>query len=496
MASDTARASGASRLRRALRHLARIRYRLLLVNVLVAAVPIAGIAFAEMHERQLLGALEQDMIHQAELVRAFVRAEPERPLASYELVLAAAARDTRTRIRLLDATGEAVADSHRSGPPEGAEQPVPSLFRGESPRHVAEVPKPLPLAERREVKRALAGRYGSATRLWSNQDRVYLFAALPVTHDGRSLGAVYVTRSTQDVKLQLLHLRTWLFQLLAAIVATSALLSLLLAMTIERPLDRLRKRAQRIAAQQPVEPGDHLTDRADEIGELARAVAAMTDELQRRAHDARTLAADLSHELKNPLAGIRGAAELLRDGATEEPDARDRFLGMIVDDAARLDRIVNRLLEVARVEDDRGVALPLDLAALARACADRPWPVPVEVAAPTDAIVPGRSAQLASAIENLVANATQHAEPGSRVQIELEPRGRANTLRLTVSNRGPALLEAARRKVWDRFYSTRTASGGSGLGLAIVRSVALAHGGSVGVQCEGGVTSFWIELPR
>jgi two-component system sensor histidine kinase ChvG len=265
-------------------------------------------------------------------------------------------------------------------------------------------------------------------------------------------------------------------------------------MTIERPLDRLRRRAQRIAAQQPVEPGDRLSERADEIGELARVVAAMTDELQRRAHDARTLAADLSHELKNPLAGIRGAAELLRDGAAEEPEARERFLGMIVDDTARLDRIVTRLLEVARVEDDRGVALPVDVAALARTLAERPWPVPIEVAASGDAVVSGRSAQLASAIENLVANATQHADPGSTVQVAIAAR--AGALRVTVSNHGPALSEAARRKVWDRFYSTRTSSGGSGLGLAIVRSVALAHGGSVGVHCADGVTSFWIELPR
>lgn len=494
--------------RRALRHAARIRYRLLLVNVLVAAVPIGGIAFAEMHERQLLAALERDMIHQAQLVRAFTRAAPGRALADHERALAAAARDTRTRIRLLDARGDVVADSHRGGPPEGAERPVPYLFRGESPRHAPEVPKPLPLAERREVKQALAGRYGSATRLWSKQDRVYLFAALPLTHGGRP-GAVYVTRSTQDVKLQLLRLRTWLVQLLAATLIAAALLSLLLAMTIERPLDRLRRRAQRIAAQQPAVPGERLAERADEIGELARAVAAMTDELQRRAHDARTLAADLSHELKNPLAGIRGAAELLRDGAAEEPEDRERFLAMIEGDAARLDRIVNRLLEVARVEDDRGVALPVDVAALARACADRPWPVPVEVTAPGDVVVHGRGAPLASAIENLIANATQHAEPGSRVQVELTARpgakagprgsaarGRGGALRLTVSNRGPALSEAARRKVWDRFYSTRAASGGSGLGLAIVRSVALAHGGSVGVQCAGGVTSFWLELPR
>jgi two-component system sensor histidine kinase ChvG len=487
-------ASAIAAVKRALRDLARIRYRLLLVNLLVAAVPIAGVAFAEMHERQLLAALEHDMIHQAQLVRAFVLAERGRPLADREAVLAAAARDTRTRIRLLDETGAPIADSHRSGPPEGAERPVPHLLGGESPRHAAEVPRPLPLAERREVRRALAGRYGSATRLWSTQDRVYLFAALPIARAGRVEGVVYVTRSTQDVKLHLLWLRTWLFELLAGTVVAAALLSLLLAMTIERPLDRLRKRAQRIAAQQPVEPGERLTERADEIGGLARAVAAMTDELQRRAHDARTLAADLSHELKNPLAGIRGAAELLRDGAAEEPEARDRFLAMIEGDAARLDRIVTRLLEVARVEDDRGATLPVDLAALARACADRPWPVPVDVAAAGDAVIAGRAAQLASAIENLVANATQHAEPGSRVRVELAAR--AGALRLTVSNRGPALSEAARRRVWDRFYSTRTASGGSGLGLAIVRSVALAHGGSVGVQCDGGTTSFWLELPR
>jgi two-component system sensor histidine kinase ChvG len=433
-------ASAIAAARRALRHFARIRYRLLLVNVLVAAVPVGGIAFAEMHEQQQLAALERDMIHQAQLVRAFVRAAPDRPLADHEPVLAAAARDTRTRIRLLDAAAEPVADSHRSGPPEGAEQPVPSLFHDEAPRRAPSVPKPLPLAERREVQRALAGRYGSATRLWSKQSRVFLFAALPIQRDGRVEGVVYVTRSTQDVKLQLLRLRTWLVQLLAATVVASALLSLLLAMTIERPLDRLRKRARRIAAQQPIEPGDRLTERADEIGELARAVAAMTDELQRRAHDARTLAADLSHELKNPLAGIRGAAELLRDGAAEDPEAREKFLGMIEGDAARLDRIVNRLLEVARVEDDRGVALPVDAAALARACAARPWPVPVEVEAPADAIVPGRSAQLASAIENLVANATQHAEPGSTVRVQLAAR--PGVLRLTVSNRGPALSEA------------------------------------------------------
>jgi two-component system sensor histidine kinase ChvG len=496
MAWATARA----RLRRLAGQLARIRTRLLLVNAIVVAVPVVGISFARMHESQLLAALEADMVHQAELVRAVVLAEPDRPLAALEPVLAAAAGDTRTRIRLLDAGGEVRADSHRGGPPEGAERGVPRLLRGRAPDHAAEPPRALEpedqLAHRREVVDALAGRYGAATRLWTQQDRVYLFSALPIRRPGADdapvTGAIYVTRSTHDVKLALYRLRAWLFRLLAATLAVTALVTLILATTIARPLVRLTRRAQRIAARLPAEP-DRLAGRADEIGQLARAVAAMTDELERRAHDARTLAADISHEFKTPLTAIRGAAELLRDGAGDDPADRDHFLAMILDDAARLDRLVSRLLELARVEDDRGIELPVDLAALAAGCAARPWPAPVAVAAAATAVVPGRRAQLAAALDNLVANATQFADAHTAVRIALAPRGAR--VRVTVENRGPALSPAARARVWDRFYSTRAASGGSGLGLAIVRSVALGHGGAVGVDCANGITAFWIELP-
>src|SRR5687768_12022912 len=131
--------------RRILRHAARIRYRLLLVNVIVVAVPIVGMAFAEMHEEQLLAGLEADMIHQAQLVRSFARDGKIQ-----EHTLRRAARDTRMRIRLLDPRGDVLADSHRNGPPEGAEQPVPYLLRGESPVHTPRAPDPIDLADRRE----------------------------------------------------------------------------------------------------------------------------------------------------------------------------------------------------------------------------------------------------------------------------------------------------------------------------------------------------------
>ena len=234
-------ASAIAAVKRVARHLARIRYRLLLINLIVAAVPIVGISFANMHERQLLAALEQDMIHQAQLVRAGILTDPARALESHQSTLVVAARTTRTRIRILDATGAIRADSHRGGPPEGAERAVPQLF-GESKTHPPEVPTPIDPASRTEVRSALAGRYGSATRLWDNQDRVYLFSALPVIDRAtkKVTAVVYVTRSTHDVKLQLYALRTWLVRWLVASIAGTALLTLLLATTIASPLGRPR----------------------------------------------------------------------------------------------------------------------------------------------------------------------------------------------------------------------------------------------------------------
>jgi two-component system sensor histidine kinase ChvG len=444
----------------------RLIYRLLVINAIVALVPVAGISFARMHERQLLAALEADMIHEAELVRA------TRPDAA---ALAAAERDTGMWIRILD--DKALAD-------EG-------------------------FADRPEIRAARAGKFGSATRLapspgWSSRslrsvrdggalDTVHLFVALPVRDAAGAVTAVvYVARSTRDVKLQLIALRDAMTRVVAVALAITALLTALLAATIARPLGRLTRRAMRIAAHGHGDAAaleDKLDRRRDEIGQLARAVTAMTGELERRARDARSLAADISHELKTPLAGIRGAAELLGDGAADDASARAQFLAMIVDDFARIDRLVNRLLELARVDDDRTPAAPVDVALLARNAAARAWAVPVDVRA-DPAFTLGREAAIASAIDNLVANAVQHAAPATAVAITVT---RGARIRVAVANHGPALSEVARARVWNRFYSTRIASGGSGLGLAIVRSVALAHGGDHGVRCADGVTTFWFE---
>jgi len=470
----------------------RIVYRLLLVNALVVAVPIVGMAFARMHERQLLARLEADLIDQAELVRAMVVHDPAGPqLAARAAMLTDAARRTRTRIRLLDPAGAVVADSHVGGPPEGAERTI-STVTGDARVHRVRAPDPLVVADRREVRAALAGRYGSATRIWDDEDRVYLFSALPITIDGAVAGVVYVTRSTAPVKAAMYALRRWLLRLGALSIGATAIVMIVLAFTISRPLVRLTRAAERIAAGERgrvVAPG---RDRGDEIGQLARAFDRMATELDRRAAASRDLAADASHELRAPLSSIRGAAELLRDGAADDLAARRRFLAMILDDADRLDRLVGRLLELARAEAGAAIE-PLDYPALIAAAAGRVRGTAVMIdyrAGPR--LVDGRPAALSSAVDNLLANAAAHAAPDTPVRVRVTD-GPDGTIMTEVENRGPVITEAQLARVWDRFFTTR--AGGTGLGLAIVRSAAEAHGGTVGVASDDDGTRFWFTLP-
>jgi two-component system, OmpR family, sensor histidine kinase ChvG len=481
------------------RGLFKIRNRLLLVNALIVAVPLLGIGFARFYEREMLVALEDDMIHQAQLFRQVVLANGGTPNVNLsERILERAARDTRTRVRLIDVNGDVVADSHASGPPEGPERrehgflPLPSGAPTPIP---ADVRASTALADRTEVQAALAGKYGSATRVWDRGNRVYLFSALPIFHGGRVTGVVYVTRSTNPVRAAMGRLRTQLIEVLLLALAGTAAISLFLAATISRPLGKLTKIAERISA------GDRTVSlelsRRDEIGDLARAFHQMERRLDERARFVTGLAANISHEFKSPLTGIRGAAELLLDGAGDDPATRDRFLNNVLADVHRLDRLVSRLLELSRVESDVTAPEPIEWEAFVHDAADAcrgGAPMAVEWNAAGGATVTGRKAHLASALGNLLDNAQAFAKPGSTVTVRVTLDGA--TVRTEVHNDGPAISPSNLGRIWDRFFTTRTGQGGTGLGLPIVASAVASHGGSVGVESrEDAGTTFWFELP-
>jgi two-component system sensor histidine kinase ChvG len=473
--------------------------------VLIVAVPLVGIGFARFYEREMLVGLESDMVHQGELLRHVLLADPSGlRLDERQGMLAAAARETRTRIRLLDGQGKLLADSHWKGPPEGREHPPSSLLplsvRSElssledysTSRRAA--PVTVPISERPEVQAAMHGHYGAATRIWQGGNLVYLFSALPIQKDGQVVGVVYVTRTTVPVRLAMRRLRKTLFEVLALTLAATAVITVFLAGTISRPLSQLTRRAERIARGE--RDVSLELDRKDEIGQLARAFDTMAAKLDARARYVGELAANISHEFKSPLTGIRGAAELLLEGAADDPAARARFLDNILADANRLDRLVSRLLELARYESDAAPLDEIDYPALVRevAAASRGVPVKVSYEARV-ATVTGRRVHLVSALANLIENAQQHAAAGSTITVRVTdaPRGKVET---SVHNDGNAISEANLAKVWERFFTTRGGEGGTGLGLPIVATVIASHGGTVGVRsspAEG--TTFRFDLP-
>lgn len=506
-----------------LAQIGRLRVRLLIVNLAVLLVPVVGIEFARTYERQLLASLERDMRNQAALTREMVETglALDRPLGAPEVgrTITAAARQTRTRIRVLDARGAPVLDSHEHGPPEGPEPPPPTILPtsayetarrvrsgsdarpsrevlADSSDWLAPAPQRWPIVpERREVRSALGGHPDAYTRVREAEPAVFLFISEPIRFGGDVIGVVYVTRSTSPVLAELYKIRTGLVEVLVVAMVLTLLLTMILAWSISRPLSRLARAARRIAAGErgvevPVGGGG-------EIEELGAAFATMTDKLDARMRYISDFTADVAHELKSPLTSIRGAAELLGEGAADDPDARARFLANIELDAERLDRLVSRLLELSRIDSSQEPMEPFDLGAMIARVVDRTHdeeqPVLVTWHTPLRRFR-GREEDLERAVLNLVENGLRFSEAGTPVEVHLrQVPGRR--LAIEVRDHGPGVPEAHRRKIFERFFTTDASRNGTGLGLAIVKSVAEAHGGGVELESpEGGGACFRMTL--
>ena len=488
---------------RLVRAAGRIRYRLLVVNVLVLLVPVAALEFARVYERQLLEALERDMKNQATLVRVTVEANlarGEAPGQATEKVLAKAAERTRTRIRLLDASGLTLVDSHRHGPPEGRE-PKPPLLASPGSRDTSDLVRPersqaedTQVDARHEVREALGGARSTTTRV--TRSGVFLFLADPVRHAGKVAGVVYVTRSTSPVLFELHRIRSALIVVLAVAIVLGISFTFLLALTISRPIERLSRAARSIAT------GDRNVTLplggGGELSELGAAFEEMTKKLEARQRYISEFAADVAHEFKSPLTSIRGAAELLAEGADDDAETRRRFLGNIELDAARLDRLVSRLLELSRIEASDQQPQVFDLYAMLERAVRRsqgPDGNLVFRYGASSQWFSGRESDLETAVLNLLDNALRFAPPGTSVELDVSDEGKSR-IEIRVTDHGAGITEEQMPHVFERFYTTDRDRDGTGLGLAIVKSVAVAHGGSISVDSTPGEGArFTLSLP-
>lgn len=289
--------------------------------------------------------------------------------------------------------------------------------------------------------------------------------------------------------------------LLAFIFAVaSAVLAIVIGGAVAGPIERLTRAAERVAAGERQAPLPE--PRGREVRALTRALEQMRRELEER-HALENFVADLSHELKNPVAAIRASAEVLTEGAADEPGTARRFALRIRESADKLQQLTQDLLSLARLEA-RGIEAPkaVDLSAIAREAVDAQGPtagareVRIELVRPDGgSLVRGDAVWLRRALENLVSNAVQHSPSGEKVEVHIAADAHAVTA--TVRDRGAGVDAAIREKLFERFSTTRHGEGGTGLGLAIVRAVAELHGGRATLLETGPTGSvFSLSLPK
>ncbi len=353
-----------------------------------------------------------------------------------------------------------------------------------------------------DVHRALRGQYGarSSPEMPGDTRNTVMHVAAPMRdHNGRIIGVLTVAKANRTIEpfivasqQQILRKGGWLLLL-------SALIGLAMTAWLARGIGRLNRYAQAVSAGESVPPPP---SRHDEIGDLGQALETMRRKLEGKDYVEHYVQA-LTHEMKSPLAAIRGAAELLQEPLPEAE--RMRFARNVQAQGERLTEMIEQLLALAAVEhrgrlDRRD---PVVLAALADEVVESVAPrlaqkaLRVERDIASSLIVAGDRFLLRQALRNLLDNAIDFSPPDAA--IGLSARRSGGQIAFSVCDRGPGVPDYARDRIFERFYSTPRADGGrsSGLGLTFVREVAVQHGGSIELQPrEGGGTRAVLRFPR
>ena len=449
--------------------------RILFVNVMPLVLLGGGVIYLDFYRKQLL-----DERFKLALVEAQITAEALAGAtdARQEALLIQIGKEQRLRIRLYD------AEENRDF----------ALTLDRWFDRVVGAP-PLPDYREPQVDNAAAwpeldrARTESLTQivLRDAADGTHVInAAAPVGLDGESL---LITRNPIDITQRVREARSTvaLVTLLALIVST--LLSFFLAQTIVRPLRELVQAAVRVrqGRDRQVEV-PRLPDRRDEIGMLARAISDMTHALRMRIDAVESFAADVAHEIKNPLASLRSATESLN--RVEDPALRAQLLDIATHDVRRIDRLVTEISEASRIDAElsRATFETVDLASLvtniigSRENRSENEGRPVLFDSETGRfLVRGEPSRLERVISNLLDNAVSFSPSDGAITIDLVRA--ENWITMTVCDEGPGIPVERREQVFQRFHSHRPQAedfgNHSGLGLAIARAIAEAHDGTL-----------------
>ncbi|XHO92344.1 stimulus-sensing domain-containing protein [Azospirillum sp. A26] len=534
--------------RRRLGGVSPLTLRILAVNVLALLVLLAGLLYLGRYQDRLIQAETEALATEARIFasalgegavnRILTAPSPtgdesgERFELAPELarpMIRRLAEATSTRTRLFDIDGHMLSDSRvlvgsqgrieiRELPTPPSGDPVSRAINDLYTRLIDVVPSREGLPVYREqpgqpnpdVERALVGE--AAATVWrvdgaGGDPELLLTVAVPVQRYREVLGAVLLTRGGGEIDRAIRSVRFDILRVFGVALLVTIGLSFYLAGTIARPIRRLAQAADRLRTSH----GRHaeipdLTRRGDEIGELSGVLREMTDALWTRMDAIERFAADVAHEIKNPLTSLRSAVETAE--RVSDPRHRDRLMAIIADDVQRLDRLISDISNASRLDAElsRAEPEPVDIGLLLTMLAElrqtvaatldervaagdgdgedggtRPPRVVLDLPAAERLVVPGLEGRLTQLFQNLIDNALSFSPPGGTVRLTARRSGRS--VKVVVSDQGPGIPDGKEEAIFDRFYTERPAGEKfgthSGLGLSIVKQIVSAHNGSV-----------------
>jgi len=501
--------------------------RILALNALALVLLVVGLLYLGRYEDSLVRQELESLLGQADLFAAAVSegavvggvgdethaVDPEQGHAMVRRLT-----DTsRLRTRLFGPDGQLLADSLQLGGPGGTVQIVeipppdpPFLQRLVYDAYdwvVVRVPDWERFPPYVETPEQSAGEFPDAVRalageasasVWSAPGGgLVMTAAAPVQRLRQVLGAVVVSRTGDDIADSIRDVRLQVLQVFGIALVVTSLLSFWLAQTIARPIRRLARAADRVRP--GLGPGSgreteipDFRDLDDEIGDLSVALREMTAALWSRMDAIERFAADVAHEIKNPLASLRSAVETA--GRIEDPARRAKLMAIIEHDVRRLDRLITDISNASRLDAElaRAQTRPVDLAGLLRTLADAHAATAVAPQSPRLAlelpegrdglVVPGFEGRLEQVFGNLLSNALSFSPPGGTVTVSLSARVEGWAL-ASVSDEGPGIPPGKEDAIFERFYTERPSGEAfgqhSGLGLSISRQIVEALGGTL-----------------
>jgi two-component system sensor histidine kinase ChvG len=353
-----------------------------------------------------------------------------------------------------------------------------------------------------EVVMALAGEPARQLRQ-DMRGRLVLSVAVPIQDLRLVRGALMVSISGGKIEAEIADVNVVFIKLFGIVTLVTIALSVWLARSITTPITYLAAEADNLRRSRDLSARmRRLPRRRDEIGRLSESLIEMTDELQRRMAATAGFAADVAHELKNPLSSLRSAAETI--SRISDPKQQQKLMNVILNDVARLDRLITDISRASRLDNEMAVetAATFDLRDLvssfveARADTAASHQLVAELS-DVPVMVSAQDGRIVQILDNLLANAVSFAPAGSAItfRLTIDDQGQAS---LAVRDHGPGIPPGRLEDVFNRFYSERPATEAfgehSGLGLSIAKQIARGYGGDLTAANDDGAC-FTLTLP-